>query len=141
VGKVRVVECVFVREHGHVDQIARVCGPPATAQPSLRVAEYADNNSEAGIASIGRAGRGKGHKLAGKDVAALARTVPHADEPHEQSRRTAQAARRRACTAPRRGSRPRLSRGAVDARVACAVVRVYELAAQHPLPGQEDAAS
>jgi hypothetical protein len=139
-GDVRAVGHVPIREHGRLNRLLdRADVRPARSRPAVP--------SRGGARGQRDRGRdrcdwpfaiGGGIQALGKDGAALVRAVPRADETREESRGTAQAARRRACTAPRRGSRPRLSRGAVDARVACAIVRVRELAAQHPHPEKED---
>jgi hypothetical protein len=117
---------------------ARVCAPSAPVHPSLRVAEYAGNESAAVLAATGLSWAVERHELAGKNVAPLARAVPRADKPREQNRRTAQAARRRACTWPRRGLIPLVVAGALDVRVACAVDRVRVVAAQHLHSEEED---
>jgi hypothetical protein len=118
--------------------ITRICAPPAPARPPLRMLEYAGKESEVVLAATGCSWAVERHELVGKNVAPLARAVPRADKLREQNRRTAQAAHCRACTAPRRGLRPLVVAGALDVRVACAVVRVRVVAAQHPHPETKD---
>jgi hypothetical protein len=112
-GEIRVVEHVSIREDGHLDCLLDRAGlRSARSRPAVP--------SRGGVRGQRERGRapcdwplavGGGIHALGKDVAALVRAGPRADETREESCGTAQAARRRACTAPRRGPRSRGGRG------------------------------